>query len=248
MPRLDPHLLRVPRRRAAAAPAPGWSTGCAGASALAEALDFWERRLQRRGRRPGARRRRSASSPTRRGSSSRFAADDVRRPAAAPPRPTASRPSTRCWASPASARTARDREASVPLFEARSGFERAAMTAGEYARWQSARAHLRLRRRRRSARDPGRGTVHHIAWCARDDAEHAAWRERRGRRGARPTPIIDRQYFHSVYFREPRRRAVRAGHARGRASTIDEPRRAPRRGAAAAAAARARCASTSRRR
>jgi glyoxalase family protein len=49
----------------------------------------------------------------------------------------------------------------------------------------------------------GAGTVHHIAWCDRDD-EHAAWRDELGRIGAGPTPIIDRQYFLSIYFREPR--------------------------------------------
>jgi glyoxalase family protein len=48
----------------------------------------------------------------------------------------------------------------------------------------------------------GAGTVHHIAWCDRD-AEHAAWRERLIEAGAHPTPIIDRQYFLSIYFREP---------------------------------------------
>jgi glyoxalase family protein len=49
----------------------------------------------------------------------------------------------------------------------------------------------------------GAGTVHHIAWCDRDD-EHASWREHLIRAGAAPTPIIDRQYFLSIYFREPR--------------------------------------------
>jgi glyoxalase family protein len=49
----------------------------------------------------------------------------------------------------------------------------------------------------------GAGTVHHIAWCDRDD-EHAAWRDDLRRIGAGPTPIIDRQYFLSIYFREPR--------------------------------------------
>ncbi len=49
----------------------------------------------------------------------------------------------------------------------------------------------------------GSGTVHHIAWCDRDD-EHEAWRRRLVELGARPTPIIDRQYFLSIYFREPR--------------------------------------------
>jgi glyoxalase family protein len=48
----------------------------------------------------------------------------------------------------------------------------------------------------------GAGTVHHIAWCDRDD-QHAAWREHLTAAGERPTPVIDRQYFLSIYFREP---------------------------------------------
>ena len=47
------------------------------------------------------------------------------------------------------------------------------------------------------------GTVHHIAWSAADDGELVGFRERAIAAGARPTDIIDRQYFHSVYFREP---------------------------------------------
>ena len=49
----------------------------------------------------------------------------------------------------------------------------------------------------------GAGTVHHIAWCDRD-SEHEAWDAYLAEIGARPTPIIDRQYFLSIYFREPR--------------------------------------------
>jgi glyoxalase family protein len=49
----------------------------------------------------------------------------------------------------------------------------------------------------------GAGTVHHVAWSAADDSELTAFRERAAGAGAHPTPIIDRQYFHSVYFREP---------------------------------------------
>ena len=47
------------------------------------------------------------------------------------------------------------------------------------------------------------GTVHHVAWSAADDAELEAVRARAVQAGARATEIIDRQYFHSVYFREP---------------------------------------------
>jgi glyoxalase family protein len=48
----------------------------------------------------------------------------------------------------------------------------------------------------------GAGTVHHIAWASRDE-DHEAWRERARDLGAHVTPIIDRQYFRSIYFREP---------------------------------------------
>jgi glyoxalase family protein len=47
------------------------------------------------------------------------------------------------------------------------------------------------------------GTVHHIAWSAADDDELREYRARAIGAGAHPTDIIDRQYFHSVYFREP---------------------------------------------
>ena len=48
----------------------------------------------------------------------------------------------------------------------------------------------------------GAGTVHHVAWAAQAE-EHEAWRERVVAAGMRPTPVIDRFYFRSVYFREP---------------------------------------------
>ncbi|HEY6584458.1 MAG TPA: ring-cleaving dioxygenase [Gaiellaceae bacterium] len=48
----------------------------------------------------------------------------------------------------------------------------------------------------------GAGTVHHIAWSSPME-EHEAWRERVAEAGMRPTPIIDRFYFRSIYFREP---------------------------------------------
>jgi glyoxalase family protein len=89
---------------------------------------------------------------------------------------------------------------SAPLLEA-LGFAR---EDGE--RW-------RLAGRKRRAElvydgPPGRGrtsagTIHHVAWSAADDDELRAFRERAVRAGAHATDIIDRQYFHSVYFREP---------------------------------------------
>jgi glyoxalase family protein len=49
---------------------------------------------------------------------------------------------------------------------------------------------------------PGAGTVHHVAWASEDE-DHEDWRERVQRGGGRPTPVIDRHYFRSIYFREP---------------------------------------------
>jgi glyoxalase family protein len=48
----------------------------------------------------------------------------------------------------------------------------------------------------------GAGTIHHIAWATIYD-EHEAWRARVVESGLTPTPVIDRYYFKSVYFREP---------------------------------------------
>jgi predicted esterase/catechol 2,3-dioxygenase-like lactoylglutathione lyase family enzyme len=49
----------------------------------------------------------------------------------------------------------------------------------------------------------GAGTVHHVAWSVADDAAEVAVRQRVLDAGLQPTPVIDRNYFHSVYFREP---------------------------------------------
>jgi len=92
---------------------------------------------------------------------------------------------------------------SAPLLEA-LGF--APSGAGDGSRWRVAgtERHAELRyepppaeRGRTSA-----GTIHHIAWSAADDDELRAYRERAVHAGAHATDIIDRQYFHSVYFRE----------------------------------------------
>jgi len=49
---------------------------------------------------------------------------------------------------------------------------------------------------------PGAGTVHHIAWSVLS-REIEQWQEHVTHAGARATPVIDRFYFQSVYFREP---------------------------------------------
>jgi glyoxalase family protein len=48
----------------------------------------------------------------------------------------------------------------------------------------------------------GAGTVHHVAWATPMD-EHDEWQRRVAAGGADVTPVIDRFYFRSIYFREP---------------------------------------------
>jgi glyoxalase family protein len=47
------------------------------------------------------------------------------------------------------------------------------------------------------------GTVHHIAFRCQNDEEQRDWRERLIDLGYNVTPVMDRTYFHSIYFREP---------------------------------------------
>jgi glyoxalase family protein len=47
------------------------------------------------------------------------------------------------------------------------------------------------------------GSVHHIAFRARDEQEQLQWREQLVDLGHNVTPVIDRIYFQSIYFREP---------------------------------------------
>ena len=49
---------------------------------------------------------------------------------------------------------------------------------------------------------PGAGTVHHVAFASTMD-DHEAWQQKVAEAGAHPTPVIDRFYFRSIYFREP---------------------------------------------
>ena len=49
---------------------------------------------------------------------------------------------------------------------------------------------------------PGAGTVHHVAWAI-PLGDEDGWQARVARAGARATPVIDRFYFRSIYFREP---------------------------------------------
>jgi glyoxalase family protein len=47
------------------------------------------------------------------------------------------------------------------------------------------------------------GTVHHVAWRATNDAHELDWRDVLVHSGRNVTPVIERKYFRSIYFREP---------------------------------------------
>ena len=49
----------------------------------------------------------------------------------------------------------------------------------------------------------GASSVHHIAWRTATDETQMQWRSHLIERGFNVTPVMDRQYFHSIYFREP---------------------------------------------
>jgi glyoxalase family protein len=49
---------------------------------------------------------------------------------------------------------------------------------------------------------PGAGTVHHIAWHSTDE-DHVRWQQAVAEAGMHVTPVIDRDYFLSIYFRQP---------------------------------------------
>ncbi len=78
------------------------------------------------------------------------------------------------------------------------GWHRFAVDGGGSSRW--------LELREAPGEGPGAwgtGGVHHVAFRVTDDGEQDAVRRRAAEAGARPTPVIDRFWFRSVYFREP---------------------------------------------
>jgi glyoxalase family protein len=68
----------------------------------------------------------------------------------------------------------------------------------------------------------GAGTVHHVAWASPAD-EHEGWRDRVAEAGMQPTPVIDRFYFRSIYFREPSGVLFEIATLGGPGFAIDEP-------------------------
>jgi catechol 2,3-dioxygenase-like lactoylglutathione lyase family enzyme len=49
----------------------------------------------------------------------------------------------------------------------------------------------------------GAGVVHHVAFRTKDDSQQAAWHKDIAGLGFNISPVMDRTYFHSIYYREP---------------------------------------------
>ena len=47
------------------------------------------------------------------------------------------------------------------------------------------------------------GAVHHLAWRVTDDESELEWQDRLLAEGRHVSPVMDRTYFHSIYWREP---------------------------------------------
>jgi glyoxalase family protein len=90
----------------------------------------------------------------------------------------------------------RDPEQSRPFLEGTLGFEPGFVARGER------RSGFYVYDVAEARGVQGAGTVHHVAWASTLD-DHEAWRAAVERAGLHPTPIIDRFYFKSIYFREP---------------------------------------------
>jgi len=96
-------------------------------------------------------------------------------------------------------------EETARLLSGTLGFH-AGPPAGERVRFETGEVAAVVDLRSMPDAPPGEiaaGTVHHVAWRTPDDDSQLAWREVVAAAGYDVTPVLDRQYFHSIYFREP---------------------------------------------
>ena len=179
----------------AAAPASGWSTGSSSASPRTRRWTSGPRAW-----RPRERDSARCASPTRTGSRSSWSS------------PTSA--TRRCRPSiPRSGRARDHRRRGCPRLQRVRPGRRGLLTdvLGLRARGRGRVPARRAAARFRWAYDPapayagrqGAGTVHHIAWASRDE-DHLAWQERIAGADGYVTEVRDRDYFRSIYFREPR--------------------------------------------
>ena len=68
----------------------------------------------------------------------------------------------------------------------------------------------------------GIGTVHHVAWAAADENELKGWQKALQEKGYGHTPLKNRKYFHSIYYREPGKVVFEIA-TEGPGFNVDEP-------------------------
>jgi glyoxalase family protein len=113
-----------------------------------------------------------------------------------------------------------DPERSRPLLEQTLGFE--AQGQDEWESRGDKRGGLYLYDAPPEQRPlQGAGTVHHVAWATYPE-DQEAWETRMSESGAHATPVIDRYYFRSIYFREPSGVLFELA-TMGPGFTVDEP-------------------------
>ena len=209
---------------------------------LARGARLLGRAARRRRRRHRARRRRRSASPTPRASTHELVVVDVPDAPLVAARPT-SRASTRSRASTACAPTRRDPERSAALLRDDARLHRRRATAAGRCAATSAAASTPTTRRRRAARSRARAR-------STTSRSRRGWRTRRpgasacASAGARPTPVIDRFYFRSIYFREPSGVLFEIA-TMGPGFDADEDADAPRRAARRCRRTSSRCATSS---
>ena len=165
-----------------------------------EALDFWETRLGERGiRRPGRPAASASTTPRGSGSSSSSSRPPdeplvARHPEIAPEVALQGFDGVRAFAS--------DPERSRGLLEQVMGFNPRETRTWELRGGHRGGLYAYDAPPASGAGIPGAGTVHHVAWASTME-DHEAWQRRVPEAGMHATPVIDRFWFRSMYFREP---------------------------------------------
>jgi glyoxalase family protein len=96
-----------------------------------------------------------------------------------------------------------NQNASEELFENHLGFQPHS-TEGSYTRFRVGESWVDVYRDSTMPKaQSSAGTIHHVAFRNRNDAEQEQWLQKLVQAGRNTSPIMDRNYFHSIYFREP---------------------------------------------
>jgi len=95
--------------------------------------------------------------------------------------------------------TERFAEKTAQLLTATMGY-----AAGDAGEFRSAQDLVRIAHEPEArAGSMGAGTVHHVAFRAETDERQLEWQQLLMRERLQVTEVLDREYFHSIYFREP---------------------------------------------